>query len=263
MIPKEFKNTIEQKKEYDDYMTQFEYDEIPEEFAHLPPLEVQEKEYEASDEYKLKEQIKQSFSDEYAKLTEINSYFLGCVFKSYESTYKSRLVAFQKKYIDAKEHNFIYDELNAIIFFELPNYIDDGLNKSISYSLERTKEYLINRLEELSFNVVFTVNDNGLETLSIKNNQKDLSIKKMDKPKLEWKGTETDLIELGKALIVAKYINSDITQKDFLKSLMDFFNFNVPNPKKLLQNIRNRKENQTILINRLEQKLRDWQSQYG
>jgi hypothetical protein len=263
MIPKEFINTIEQQKEYNNYMAQFEYEEIPEEFAHLPPSEVQRKEYEASPEYKLEKLIKESFTKEYNKLTEARSYFLGCTYDIYTTTYKTRLQAFKDLYMDAEEHNFIHEELQAITFCNLPKYIDTKLLKSINYSLERTKDFLITKLNELKFKVDFSVNEKGTEILSIKNNQSDLTIRKIDNSMLKWEGTETDLIELGKAIYEAKYINHNIKQKEFFNLLMSFFNKNVPNPTKALQNIRNRKIDETKLIHRLEQKLRDWQSNYG
>ena len=263
MIPKEFINTIEQQKKYDNYMAQFEYEEIPEEFAHLPPSEVQQKEYEASPEYKLKKLTKESFTKEYYKLTEAVSYFLGCPYNIYKTTYKTRLQAFKDIYADAEEHNFIHEELRVITFCNLPIYIDTKLLKSINYSLERTKDFLITKLNELKFKVNFSINENGTETLSIQNAQKDLTIKKIDNSKLKWEDTDIDLIELGKAIYEAKCINHNISQREFFKLLMEFFNFQVPNPTKALQNIRKRKIDQAKLIPRLEQKLKKWASNYG
>ena len=85
MIPIEFKQTIKHKKVYDDWMSQYEYEDLPDELKHLPPSKIQQEEYEASQDYKLKQQTKQSFSKEYQKLTEANSYFLGCIYNVYTS----------------------------------------------------------------------------------------------------------------------------------------------------------------------------------
>ena len=169
MIPKEFKETTKLKEEFENYMAQFEYDEIPEEFAHLPPPEVQEKEYEASDEYKFKEQTKQSFSDEYTKLTEVNSYFLGCTYSSYASTYDTRLQAFQNLYIDAEEHNFIIDELDLISSYQFSDLIQENLKKSIKYSLEKTNYSLKEKLKPLGYKIENRITNEGkVNSIAIK-----------------------------------------------------------------------------------------------
>ena len=269
MIPKEFQNTLRLHKELkgiEDEEAKAIYKLENPTTAHFVDdeyIKSIKEAHEENEQEKYKKQITSSFKNEYLKANETNTYFLGCSFTNYEQNFDNRSLDFKTKFTDAKDHNFIYEELKAIIFFELPKYIDDELIKSINYSLERTKEFLIKKIEDLGFNVEFSINENGLETLSIKNSEKDLTIKKLDNSKLEWEGTETDLIELGKAIYEAKCINHNISQKEFFNLLMEFFNFNVPNPAKALQNIRKRKIDQTKLINRLEQKLTDWQSKYG
>ena len=153
MIPIEFKKTTKHKKEFDNYMAQFEYEEIPVELEHLPPVELQREEYEASPEYKLKEKTKQSFSNEYKQLTEANSYFLGCTYNTYNSTYETRLQAFKEQYIDAEEHNFIIEELDLIRGYKFSYLIQDNLKKNIKYSLEKTNNYLKEKLKSLGYEI--------------------------------------------------------------------------------------------------------------
>jgi hypothetical protein len=177
MIPKEFKKTIEHIKKYDSHMTQFDYEEISEELEHLPSIEFQRKEYEASPEYKLEELTKQSFSDEYVQLTEDKSYFLGCTYNSYSLTYKSRLKAFKDLYIDAEEHHFIIEELNLIRSYNFSYFIEDKLKKSIRYSLEKTNYSLKEGLKSLGYTIKNTVTEEGeINSIAIK----DASVIKLD-----------------------------------------------------------------------------------
>jgi hypothetical protein len=177
MIPKEFKETTKLKEEFENYMAQFEYDEISEEFAHLPPPEVQEKEYKASDEYKFKEQTKRSFSDEYKKLTGSNSYFLGCTYNSYSTTYEKRLQDFTDTYIDAEEHNFIIDELELISAYQFSDLIQENLKKNIKYSLEKTSHYLKEKLKSLGYRIENKITNEGkVNSIAIK----DASVIKLD-----------------------------------------------------------------------------------
>lgn len=161
MIPIEFKQTIKHKTEYDDWMAQYEYEDLPDEFKHLPPSEVQQEEYEASPDYKLKQQTKQSFSKEYQELTGANSYFLGCTYNVYTSTYETRLEAFKDVYIDAEEHNFIVDEIDLINSYHFSDFIDESLKKNIGYSLQKTQNYLRDKLKSLGYEIENTITKEG------------------------------------------------------------------------------------------------------
>lgn len=161
MIPIEFKQTIKHKKEYDDWMTQYEYEDLPDEFKHLPPSKIQQEEYEVSPDFKLKQQTKQSFSKEYQQLTEANSYFLGCTYNVYTLTYETRLEAFKDTYIDAEEYNFIIDELDLINSYQFSGFINESLKKNIGYSLQKTQNYLRHKLQSLGYKIENTVTKEG------------------------------------------------------------------------------------------------------
>lgn len=161
MIPIEFKQTIKYKTEYDDWMAQYEYEDLPDEFKHLPPSEVQKEEHEASPDYKLKQQTKQSFSKEYQELTGANSYFLGCTYDVYTSTYETRLEAFKDTYTDAEEHNFIVDEIDLINSYHFSDFIDESLKKNIGYSLQKTQNYLRDKLKSLGYEIENTITKEG------------------------------------------------------------------------------------------------------
>ncbi|WP_111308567.1 hypothetical protein [Confluentibacter sediminis] len=170
MIPKEFKNTKQLKEEYNNHMAQFEYQEIPEEFAHLPPIEIQQKEFEQSQEYKMQVLIEKTFSKEYKKLTDDLTYFLGCPYSIYASTYETRLKSFKDNYMDAEEHNFIIDELNLISSYQFPEFIETGLKKSIKYSLEKTNNYLKEKLQSLGYKIENTITKEGkINSIAVKN----------------------------------------------------------------------------------------------
>lgn len=168
MIPKEFKKTTEYKEEFDKYIAQFEYVEIPEEFEHLPPSEVQKKEYEVSEDYELKEKTKHSFSKEYKELTSAKTYFLGCTFNSYNSTYGDRLKVFKAQYIDAEEHNFIIEELDLIRSYHFLYLIENDLKKNIKYSLEKTIRYLKEKLKSLGYEIKNTTKDGKMNSIAVK-----------------------------------------------------------------------------------------------
>ena len=161
MIPIEFRQTIKYKKKYDEWMAQYDYEDLPHEFKFLPPPEIQQEEYEASPDYKLKQQTKQSFSKEYQKLTEANSYFLGCNYHIYTSTYETRLKAFKDIYTDAEEHNFIVDEIDLINSYQFSDFIDMSLKKNIGYSLQKTQNYLRDKLKSLGYEIENTITKEG------------------------------------------------------------------------------------------------------
>ena len=130
--------------------------------------------------------------------------------------------------------------------------------KSIKYSIDRIKEFLIEKLGK-NFTITFSKDKKGLETLSIKSNLKELSIQKMDNSKIKWnkERSNTDLVELGKALYETGYIEN-INQKEFLELFFNFFNREVKNPDTTLTKIINRKKDKLILIPILEDKMIKW-----
>ncbi|WP_431156742.1 RteC domain-containing protein [Winogradskyella poriferorum] len=269
MIPKEFRETLKVEREYKSYLEDIERsieiitnpkgDNLPPETNHS--LEELEKEAKASPEYQYEASICNKFKIEYEALNKSNTYFLGCEFDTYEKTYQSRLKTFQIEYKDSKEHDFIHDELNKLIHFKLPNYLDIKLIKSIGYSVDRAKEYLIGILEDNDFTVTFSKEDNGTEKLSIKNNLRDLSISKIDNSKLKWNAKPTHLVELAMALIESKSVNigkgvGEISEKKFYDYLANLFNIDKLYHEKYKADIRNRVKDETVFIPMLDSSLR-------
>jgi hypothetical protein len=169
MIPKEFKKTTKNKTEYDNHMAQFEHDDMPEEYNHYLDSEIAEKEFKESPEYKLQETTKQSFSNEYKQLTEANIYFLGCTFNSYTSTYETRFQAFKDLYIDAEEHNFVIEELEHLNNYQFHDFIVEDLKKNIFYSLEKTRDFLQDKLKSLGYRIENNISVDGeFTTVAIK-----------------------------------------------------------------------------------------------
>jgi hypothetical protein len=169
MIPKEFKKTTAHKKEYDDFMAQFDFEDTPDDLKHSPPIEEQLKEHKASPEFILKELAKKSFTSEYEKFSEAKSFFLGCTYDAYTSNYEKRLQDFKNTFIDAEEHNFIVDELNLISSYQFSDLINENLKKNIKYSLEKTGYYLKEKLKSLGYIIEDRITDNGnVNSIAIK-----------------------------------------------------------------------------------------------
>ena len=264
MIPKEFEKTNKLLRELNKFEEMIELSILeltdPELADQLEASDHSKDNFLSEPEERLKQQINESFLKEHTELNKSKTYFLGCSKDNYTANYNSRLEAFKSSYIDAEKHNFIVDELEALIYFKTPYFIDNELLKSINYSIERTKEYLINKLEEEEeFEVAFSVDKNGLQILSIKSKQKDLSIKKMDNSKINWSknSNDTDLVELGKAIFETGYVEN-ISQKKFLELFFNFFNQDIKNPSSTLTKIRNRVNDKLKLIPLLEQKMLKW-----
>ncbi|MBB1151504.1 RteC domain-containing protein, partial [Myroides sp. NP-2] len=98
------------------------------------------------------------------------------------------------------------------------------------------------------------------ETLSIKTNQKDLSISKQNISTLKWKANVTDLVELGMALIESKSINvgkgkDNLSENQFYKLLADFFKIDKLYHEKLKQDIKRRVRDETVFLPKLNDTL--------
>ncbi|MCK0179694.1 RteC domain-containing protein [Flavobacteriaceae bacterium S0862] len=261
MIPKELKKTYQLQEELNGLKAKNEFNILRQEnhllADQLKAVEHLKDIYDDQPEEQYKKQINESCIIEYKQLNNAKSYFLGCSLETYSSTYKNRLKAFKLAYIDAAEHNFIYDELNSLIHFNLPYYIDKKLVKSINYSIERTKEFLINKLEDQGFEVTYSINKAGIETLSIKTNQKDLSIKKIDNSILKWNRSNTDIMELAKALYDSNCVEN-ISQTQFFELFLNFFNIHIKDPYPTLTKIRSRVKDKLTLIPQLETAMIKW-----
>jgi hypothetical protein len=70
---------------------------------------------------------------------------------------------------------------------------------------------------------------------------------------LKWRGTQTDLVELVKALIESKSIEG--TQTETLNMFCKILNFKVNNPDQTIQEIKTRKDHKPIFLERLKTSL--------
>ena len=270
MIPKEFKETLDISTEYSTYLNEIEQSVAlltSSDNGNEPPFtqgmaETMQQEFEKSPEYIFEQNISKAFNKEYKALNKSKTYFLGCELENYKKNYKSRLNSFQKDYKDSKEQDFVRDELEKLIHFSLPDYLDSKLLKSIGYSIERTKEYLYSILESKGFSISLVKSEDDTETLSIKTKQKDLSIKKIDNSNLKWRTKPTHLVELGMALIESGSINvgkgvDDLSEKKFYDLLAEFFNVEKLYHEKLKGDIRRRIKDETVFIPMLDIALKD------
>ena len=91
------------------------------------------------------------FKKEIHKLNQNSSYYYGCPFRTYRDTYNSRMDNFFDLFKDAKEIDFIKEELNKGIYHIPYDYINSIARKNISYSLALRLEYLEDRALEQGY----------------------------------------------------------------------------------------------------------------
>lgn len=252
MIPTNFEETLEKEKDYN-----FSIGHNDESEKHNQYLK---KEYEESTEFQNLELVRESFIKEYNNYIELKTYFIGCPLNVYTTTYKDRLNNFLEQYTDSKEHNFINDELLELLHYKTPYFVQLPLSKSITYSIEQTKDFLIQQLEKLDFDISLSKDSSNNTTLEIGNYKKDLSIEIAKPTALKWQANKTDLVELGMALIETKSINigttrNELSEKEFYELLASFFNVDKLNHEQTKQKIKTRKKEETTFLPKLNNTL--------
>ena len=144
----------------------------------------------------IRENIYESFYEEYKRNLKAEIYFYGCSFDLYKKTFESRLKDFLLNFPDAKEKDFLIAELETgINSFEFP-YISSDLRTKINFSLERRKEFIIEKLHPLGYCVDFYEPDGfqdfeGLTSFQISeytkiNNKNEINL--ITEPTLKLKG---------------------------------------------------------------------------
>lgn len=171
MLQKEFKKTNLLIETYNNLERDNEINEAILTDSNIMPLGNQEENiakdsYFESEEYKYKANINETFKTEYYTLSRESKYFTGCPFKLYKTTYKDRLKKFEEIYQDSKEEDFISSELKTLNDYYFIEYIENELKLNISYSIQRTKEYL---LEKVGYKLINSISSEGeVRTKAIK-----------------------------------------------------------------------------------------------
>ena len=203
------------------------------------------------------------FNKEIHELNQNNSYYYGCPFTNYRDTYNLRFEDFLHSFQDAKEIDFIEQELQKGIHYIPYQYISSKTSKNISYSLAKRIDYLKERAQELGCNIQVQIDENYAPfeyNGQLIYNPEDaesfelIKTEKISKKTIDFTGTQVQLIELVKALIENKSVRGK--QKDIVKDFTDFFGLEVKSPDKIIQDIKNRNTgSETLFLNDLKSSL--------
>ncbi len=201
------------------------------------------------------------FIEEYKENISRERYFFGCPSKIYKETYHERLDNFLSLFEDAHELDFIDKELSKGIeslnfFFELDSTIAD----SARYSLSKRRKMLEERLNHYGYKLHFLTKNSQsgspVEEFKVipttgpeSNKNSNLGIK--------WEGTQTEFMELIKALIENESIRGK--QKDVIKFFSNLLSIEIKNPDKLIQDLKKRNNgSETLYLDKLKSSLNNF-----
>jgi hypothetical protein len=161
-----------------------------------------------------------------------------------------------------------YGKNKVHLYFYIP--LLDNENYSIYLNTGRKKlEYVIQLLYVRGIDVMIERSEFGINRIHFKENiERKIKYQleqdeKNEKPSnhhsniehsIDWKGTPTELMELIKALIENGTIKG--TQKDIIKTFANFFNTEINNPDKLIQDIKGRNNgSETLFLDKVKSSL--------
>lgn len=222
------------------------YEEYENNFSDLPPFLIDETE-EAKN---LQFEIEQTFEEEYSHSVD-KQYFYGCSIDIYKKTFEIRFKEFKKEYFDSEIIDFIRSELDfGISWFPL-QFVDGITRKKIRYSLGKRFEFLKLKASEYGFDLIHSPQEHNVDNYYL--SKLDFMGNK-NNSNLKWKGSQTELIELTKALIENGNLKG--TQKEIIQTISDFFGVEMKNPDKLLTDIKKRNiGSETLFLDKLKSSL--------
>jgi hypothetical protein len=190
-------------------------------------------------------------------------YWFDCPPPAYEVTLDNRITKNPKA---LNELNFLIDEYmtfdNPIMgrFFSYYSY-SDYINKRSNDAFERARieklTYLRKRILNKYRKVIFRIGEDYSlidPTEFIPDYFLTTKKEKNDSNSIEWKGSQTEFVELIKSLVEAKSISG--TQTNIIKVLSEVLNFNIKSPDKKIQDIKNRKNGgETLFLDKLKSAL--------
>lgn len=198
-------------------------------------------------------------------------FFRGCSFEVYLKTLPNRFNEFKKKFEDAYEIDFYekeYDKIfNSSLDLGLPVRCPQFIIDNLPYADKKKKKYLEEKISELGYQVVLYTDsvydpyrDEEIKFdgfyIQKKEDEKNQKIKEILET-VEWKGTQTELIELIKALIENGTIKGK--QKDIISNFSIFFKKEIKNPNKLIQDIKKRSNgSETLFLDSLKSSLTEF-----
>lgn len=194
---------------------------------------------------------------EYVDYDELH--FIKFELEHYESSYHTANVKYRKIELGSdpnfpfKDYEYCQDLIQTQGFLKLK-----VMQMIIDYDSPNTNLYNLELCEKLSqsFSKIITYLHQLQNELI--NSTVPTAIKQIHTPKLNWAGTELELSELIKALIIANKLNSELSQTEIFKRFRDFFNVSNFKESEKLNDIRKRSNTLTPFINTLEISLSNW-----
>lgn len=244
MIPKEFTKTSEINNELNkiiDYVTEhWEVDDIK---WDTWEFEIQTNE-ETGNPFSY--DIAETFDEEYNLLISQEKYFFGCPFNIYHETYSNRL----KRYLEENkldlytESHFIKEELKFLKENHITHYLNHKTIEKLSVSLERQKEFLLERKKILN-----TISLDTNQNIIVKKNKKD-EVAPNPHPRIfsctnsyylfeafrEYVRDEKKLADYSfiyRKMQVDSLIYKDVGDSEFRKFLYDNYNVDIEKTKQL------------------------------
>lgn len=189
--------------------------------------------------------------------------------KDFNNHFENDFINYKKKYIDCSKKQFINElenhykhclkNVRIINIPELGLYeVDNEANHYGVYIIPEIQDLYknedgTNELKRKNLEITF---ENILDQLKIKKSRisSDNNTSQIPVSKLKWQGTQTQFIELTKALIENGSVKG--LQKDVIASLSQFLNIKIKNPDKTIQDIKNRNVgSETLFLNDLKTSL--------
>ena len=236
---------LKYNKEYDLKMKNLGLNEVLDSLA--------ENEKESSWVEQNEKSIADQLDKEYNNLIAKKEYFYGCPFEIYHSSYNARLKDFLSEYPDANESDFILIELNHrgnLIF----GYAYEKTKKNISFSEKKRNKFLEERINNLGYSLEFAEDWGGDGTWYYDIKESNINSISSSINTVKWTGTQVELVELIKSLIESKKVQG--TQKEIINSFSKFFNIEINNPNKTIQDIKNRNnDSETLFLDKLKSNL--------
>lgn len=201
----------------------------------------------------------QIITKEIAELNDKGIYFHLCKFSIYKKTFKDRLNEFLETYEDAEPISFLTNELDEYLKPVTSTKIFQNLDQENILKLNYTRRKVIQFLREqaLEFDYKITIIKND-KNIAVSYNIEEIEDNLHQKhPQIQWHGNQTEFIELIKALIENGTLKG--TQKEIIQKTSDFFNIEIKNPDKLIQDIKKRNTvSATLFIDSLKSNLYDY-----
>ena len=159
---------------------------------------------------------------------------------------------FQQRFDLNERYEIIKRNLETIYFNEKygkkEQFFFGGLDfgKIVSFNQIDIKTYFENEFKKDEFNKLKEIKSS---------NTNDYNVIDVTKNKLVWNGSQTQFIELIKALVESDSIKGE-NQKNIIDLFSKFLNFNIDNPNKLIQDIKKRNNgSETLFLDKLKTEL--------